>query len=90
MMSRSLEFMRVFNNGTKAFDFFLNKNFQYSTKNAMRIISMMHPKDVDRYGFDASNCDWSEFLTINFLGVRRYYFKESFKTTTKHRVIYTM
>lgn len=80
--------MRVFNNGTKAFDYFLNKNFQYSTKNALRIMSTMHSQDVKRYCFDASDCDWSEFLQRNFLGVRRFYFREAGETTFKHRFVY--
>lgn len=82
--------MRVFNNGTKAFDYFLNKNFKYSTKNAMRIMSEMHAKDAKRYCFDASDCDWSEMMERNFLGCRRYYFKESFKTTQIHRIVSRM
>lgn len=80
--------MRVFNNGTKAFDYFLNNNFQYSTKNALRIMSVMHGKDAKRYCFDASDLNWGEMIERNFLGVRRYYFKESFETTRKHRLIY--
>lgn len=86
--SSSLEFMRIFHNGTKAFDFFLNKNFQYSTKNAMRIMSLLHPKDAKRYCFDANDCDWSVMLERCFLGCRRFFFKESFKTTRRHRIIY--
>lgn len=80
--------MRVFNNGTKAFDFFLNKNFQYSTKNAMHIMHTLHEKDIKRYCFDASDLNWGELIERNFLGVRRYYFKESYKTTRRHRIIY--
>ena len=82
--------MRIFNKGTKAFHFFLNKNFQYSTKNAMRIAPLMHPKDVDRYKFDASDLDWSELLERNFLGVRQYYFREKGETSLKHVIVYAL
>lgn len=88
--SSSLQFMRVFNNGTKAFDFFLSKNFQYSSKNALRIMSQLHPVDVDRYQFDAKKCDWGLLMERCFLGLRRYYFKESYETTRYHRIIYKM
>ncbi|XP_031630613.1 putative fatty acyl-CoA reductase CG8303 [Contarinia nasturtii] len=86
----SLEFMRIFNKGIKAFHFFLNKNFQYSTKNAMRIGTLMHPKDMDRYKFDASDIDWSEMIERNFSGVRRYYFREKGETSLKHAIIYAI
>lgn len=81
--------MRMFNKGTKAFHFFLNKNFLYSTKNAMRIMSLMNPKDIDRYKFDATDLDWGELAERNFLGVRRYYFRERpNKTTVIHCIVY--
>lgn len=83
--------MRIFNNGTKAFDFFLSKNFQYSSKNALRIMSQLHPADVNRYQFDAKKCDWGILMERCFLGLRRYYFKEDYSETTNlHRFIYKM
>lgn len=82
--------MRIFNKGIKAFHFFLNKNFQYSTTNAMRISTMMHPKDTIRYKFEASELDWGEMLERNFLGVRRYYFRESGVTSMKHVIVSAM
>lgn len=82
--------MRIFNKGTKAFDYFLNRNFLYSTKNAMRIAPLMHPKDVARYKFDASDIDWSELLERNFYGVRRYYFRERGETTLIHIIVYAL
>lgn len=82
--------MRVFNNGTKAFDFFLNKNFQYSSKNALKIMSELHTVDASRYQFDAKKCDWSILMERCFLGLRRYYFKEAYETTIRHRIIYKM
>lgn len=80
--------MIMFNKGTKAFHFFLNNNFLYSTKNALRILPLMHPKDVDRYNFDPTHLDWGELAERNFLGVRRYYFRESYKTTVTHCAVY--
>lgn len=82
--------MRMFNKGTKAFHFFLNKNFLYSTKNAMRIASYMHPEDVDNFKFKANDLNWSELLERNFLGVRRYYFREKGETSLKHIIVYAL
>lgn len=80
--------MRMFNNGTIEFHYFLNKNFLYSTKNAMRIMSLMQPKDIERYKFDATGLDWGDFFEKNFLGLRRYYFREPGKTNIKHCIVY--
>lgn len=77
--------MRVFHKGTKAFDYFLDKDFRYDLKNALRIMSVMHPEDRKRYNFDASQCDWVEFLDRVLIGIRRFYFKESAETTQWHR-----
>ncbi|CAD7088168.1 unnamed protein product [Hermetia illucens] len=82
----TLEYMRVFHNGTKAFDYFLDKDFRYSLTNALRIISFLNESDRARYTFDASNCDWSKFMSSCLVGVRRFYFKESAKTTQWHRI----
>ncbi|KAH8298474.1 hypothetical protein KR044_005155 [Drosophila immigrans] len=79
------EYMRVFQNGTKAFDYFLDKDFRYSLKNALRISSFIHESDRKRYNFDASQCDWSEFIDRCLIGIRRFYFKESAVTTQWHR-----
>ncbi|XP_068145419.1 putative fatty acyl-CoA reductase CG8303 [Drosophila tropicalis] len=79
------EYMRVFQKGTKAFDYFLDKDFRYSLKNALRISSIMHESDRKRYNFDASLCDWSEFIDRCLIGIRRFYFKESAVTTQWHR-----
>ncbi|KAH8275336.1 hypothetical protein KR026_005314 [Drosophila bipectinata] len=79
------EYMRVFQKGTKAFDYFLDKDFRYSLKNALRISSIIHDSDRKRYNFDASQCDWSEFIDRCLIGIRRFYFKESAVTTEWHR-----
>ncbi|XP_034477087.1 putative fatty acyl-CoA reductase CG8303 [Drosophila innubila] len=79
------EYMRVFQNGTKAFNYFLDKDFRYSLKNALRISSFIHESDRKRYNFDASQCDWSEFIDRCLIGIRRFYFKESAVTTQWHR-----
>lgn len=82
--------MRMFNKGTKAFYFFLNKNFLYSTQNAMRIASYMHPQDIVNYKFEASDLNWGELIERNFLGVRRYYFREKGETSLKHVIVYAL
>lgn len=50
----------------------------------------MHPDDVDRYQFDAKNCDWSLLMERCLLGIRRYYFHESFNTTLWHKIMYKL
>uniref|UniRef100_A0A1I8MDW3 Fatty acyl-CoA reductase n=2 Tax=Musca domestica TaxID=7370 RepID=A0A1I8MDW3_MUSDO len=80
------EYMRVFHRGGKAFDYFLDKNFRYDLKNALRIMSVVHEKDRKRYNFDSSRCDWTEFLARVIIGIRRFYFRESAETTTWHRI----
>ncbi|KAH8291362.1 hypothetical protein KR054_010974 [Drosophila jambulina] len=79
------EYMRVFQKGTKAFDYFLDKDFRYSLKNALRISALIPESDRRRYNFDASQCDWSEFIDRCLIGIRRFYFKESAVTTEWHR-----
>lgn len=56
----------------------------------MRIEPLMHPEDLERYKFNASELDWSELLERNFLGVRRYYFRESGNTSIKHCIVYAL
>lgn len=86
IFNSALEYMRVFHKGTKAFDYFLGKDFRYSLKNALRIMTLMHESDKKRYNFDASTCDWSEFIDRCLIGLRRFYFKESAETTDWHRM----
>ncbi|XP_017466458.1 PREDICTED: putative fatty acyl-CoA reductase CG8303 [Rhagoletis zephyria] len=86
----ALEYMRVFHKGTKAFDYFLDKDFRYSLKNALRIMSLMHESDKKRYNFDSSQCDWSEFIDRCLIGVRRFYFKEAAETTEWHHMYWTV
>ncbi|XP_059611063.1 putative fatty acyl-CoA reductase CG8303 [Phlebotomus argentipes] len=82
-----LDAMRVFDRGTKAFDYFMNQDFRYSVQNSLRIMRTMSDEDAQRYCFDAARCDWSELIARCFKGLRLYYFKESANTTLKHRVI---
>lgn len=86
LLNSAFEYMRVFHKGTKAFDYFLDKDFRYSLKNALRIMTMMHESDKKRYNFDASMCDWSEFIDRCLIGVRCFYFKEAAETTEWHRI----
>lgn len=82
--------MRVFHNGTKAFDYFLNKEFRYSLKNSMRLMSLLGSEDLKRYRCDASDCDWSTLIQRCFLGLRRYYYRESYNTTLWHHSMFKM
>lgn len=86
----ALKYMQLFHKGSKVFDYFLNKNFRYSFKNGLRIMGEMHPDDVDRYQYDAKNCDWSKLVERCLLGIRRYYFHESYNTTLWHKTMYKM
>ncbi|KAJ6649354.1 putative fatty acyl-CoA reductase [Pseudolycoriella hygida] len=83
-------YMQLFHKGSKVFNYFINKNFQYSFKNALRIMGEMHPDDVDRYQFDAKNCDFTKLMEGCLLGIRRYYFHESYNTTMWHRAMYQL
>lgn len=86
---RSLKLMGVYNKGNKAFDLFASKNFKFSSKNALRIMSRLHPVDVNRYQFDAEKCDWGVLIERCFLGLRRDYFKEeSYEIINLHRIIF--
>lgn len=77
--------MLVFHRGAKAFDYFLDRDFRYDLSNALRIIKLLPPADQQLYNFDASHCNWAEFLDRMVIGVRRFYFKEAAVTTTWHR-----
>lgn len=80
--------MIAFNKGSKAFDFFLTKNFNYSQKNAHRILSMCNDKDKELYNYDSSSCDWRLLIERNLQGIRYYYYKESKHSTAKHRLLW--
>lgn len=54
------------------------------------VMEMLRPEDRQLYCFDAKKCDWSELIARCFKGLRRYYFKESAETTTKHKIIWKM
>uniref|UniRef100_A0A1B0CS60 Fatty acyl-CoA reductase n=1 Tax=Lutzomyia longipalpis TaxID=7200 RepID=A0A1B0CS60_LUTLO len=82
-----LDAMKVFDRGTKAFDYFMNQDFQYSVKNSLRIMSMMTKSDAERYCFDAVQCNWNELILRCFRGIRMFYFKESADTTMRHKII---
>ncbi|XP_037042882.1 putative fatty acyl-CoA reductase CG8303 [Bradysia coprophila] len=84
----TLEYMQLFHKGSTVFNYFLHKSLQYSVKNALRIMGELHPDDLDRYQYDAKNCDWSKLIENCFLGIRRYYFHESYETTMWHRVMF--
>uniref|UniRef100_A0A1B0G7W5 Fatty acyl-CoA reductase n=1 Tax=Glossina morsitans morsitans TaxID=37546 RepID=A0A1B0G7W5_GLOMM len=70
---------------TAFFDYFLHNDFRYDMKNALRINRLIPEKDRLRYNFDASQCNWSEFIDRIIIGIRRFYFKEAVVTTSWHR-----
>lgn len=82
--------MRVFDKGTKAFEFFLNKNFRYDLKNSTRIVQSLNEKDAERYDFCAKSCDWTTLIERSFKGLRHYYFREAKETTSRHHVVWNM
>lgn len=75
--------MRIFVNGIKAFDYFTNKSFHYSTKNALRILNTLGDEDKARYNYncDLDHLDWGEFMENQVIGIRRFFFRESKQTT---------
>lgn len=85
-----LEYVQVFDKGTKAFEFFLSQNFRYSLKNSLHILSLMDPKDAEMYCYDARSYDWQEFIDNCLIGLRYYFFKESKESTLWHKVIWNM
>lgn len=86
----TLKIMQIFHKGTKAFEFFLLKNFRYSLENSMRLLNQLEPADKRRYCYDASQCDWTELISRCFKGLRQYYFRESATTTTKHKMMWKL
>lgn len=82
--------MRVFDKGTKAFEYFMNKEFRYSLNNSLRVMNLLPAVDARRYCFDAKECDWAEFMRRTLLGIRRFYFRESYDTSNYHRAMYKL
>lgn len=82
--------MQIFDKGTKVFEFFTIKNFRYCLENSLFVYDMLRPEDRKRYCFDAQKCDWTELIARCFRGLRQYYFRESAKTTSKHRIMWKM
>lgn len=80
---RTLDYVRIFVNGIKAFDYFTNRSFHYSTKNALRILDTLNDEDKVKYNFncDKKYLDWGEFMESQVIGIRQFFFKESKKTT---------
>lgn len=86
----TFEVMHVFDKGTKHFEFFITKNFRYALENSLFVLEMLRPEDRQRYCYDAIKCDWTELIARCFRGLRQYYFRESAKTTSKHRILWKM
>lgn len=86
----ALQYMQLFRKGSTVFNYFMHKKLLYSAKNALRIMGTLHPDDLDRYQYDTENCDWDKLVEYCLLGIRRYYFRESYETTMWHRVMYKL
>lgn len=82
--------MQLFHKGSTVFNYFLHKNLQYSVTNSLRIMNELHPDDIGRYQYDPKDCDWAILMERCILGIRRYYFRESYETTMWHRVMFRM
>lgn len=47
-------------------------------------MAALNGDDGQRYRFDAADCDWRQLIQRCFLGLRRYYYRESYRTTIWH------
>lgn len=82
--------MRVFDKGTKAFDYFLTKDFRYSLKNSIRLMSLLDATESERYRYDAGEINYTILFERCLLGLRRYHFRESYKTRPRHHIMFKM
>jgi hypothetical protein len=87
-LSRTIDYVRIFDNGIKAFDYFTSKNFHYSMKNSLRILNSLSPEDAATYNYDVKYCDWREYMESQIKGIRYFFYKESKETTYYHRMMW--
>lgn len=85
---RSIDFVRIFDNGIKAFDYFVSRNFHYNMKNSIRILDSLRPEDAEKYNYNVEYCDWARYFETQIVGIRYYYYKESRRTTVWHHVMW--
>ncbi|CRK97590.1 CLUMA_CG010976, isoform A [Clunio marinus] len=85
---RTIEYVRIFDNGIKAFDFFVSQNFHYNMKNSLRILGCLEPEDAQKYNYNVEFCDWANYFETQIIGVRYYFYKESKKTSVWHRIMW--
>jgi len=85
---RTLDYVRIFDNGIKAFDYFVSKNFHYNMKNALRVLDCLHADDALKYNYNVKFCDWSKYMETQIVGIRYYFYKESRNTTVWHRIMW--
>ncbi len=85
---KTIDMVQIFDRGVKAFDFFVNKNFHYSTKNAIRILECLNETDAEYYNYSVKYCDWYDFFVTQIIGMRYYFFKEARETTIWHRMMW--
>jgi fatty acyl-CoA reductase len=87
---RTIDYVRIFNNGIKAFDYFVNKNFHYNMSNALRILDCLNAEDALEYNYNVKYCDWKTYMEVQIKGMRYFFYRESKETTLWHRVMYHM
>lgn len=87
---RTIDYVRIFDNGIKAFEYFVCRNFHYNMKNSLRVLESLRPDDAVKYNYNVKYCDWAMYFETQICGIRYYFYKESKETTTLHRVMWYM
>lgn len=87
---RTLDYVRIFDNGIKAFDYFTNKNFHYNMENSLRILDTLEESDKQNYNYNVKYCEWSTYMESQVIGIRSFFYHESKETTNWHKAMYHM
>ena len=85
---RVMEYVKIFNNGIKAFDYFMNQNFHYDMRNSLKVLDSLNLLDSHEYNYNVKYCDWGKFMETQIIGTRYYFFKEARETTKWHRLMW--
>lgn len=88
LFSRVIDYIRLFESGTKAFEYFMCKNFQYKMENSLRILSCLSKTDAEKYNYNVEYCDWAEYFQHQIKGVRYFHYRESKETGRRHRIMW--
>ena len=87
---RTIDYVRIFDNGIKAFDYFTSRNFHYHMHNSLRILDCLEPEDAEEYNYNVQFCDWKKYMEAQIIGIRYFFYKESKITTIWHKIMYHM